>query len=218
MKTFRCTPLILLLSTLTLVGCQDSEQQMRDALAVLQEAPRGNEVALDAAYEEARTQALLIKDKDLRSSLYGELEHLYRQRKEPFDAARRQAAAERQRQEELAHQQRLAQLAEQRRRNHQAAAASKVAEGIKGLKWSTRWSLLDDGTKVLILHNEKNYSVDFPLKCYTRNGSSKTLFISVPAYSRKEVGFLEGWNGNFVSGEKCEAYHEGNRLWTIRIS
>ncbi len=207
MRTLRLSTLILLLGTLILMGCQDSEKQVRQAMAALTTAPQGDEQALDAAFLEAKTQALLVQDKDLRASLAAELGQIYQQRKAPFEQARRQAAEEQRRRQEMEHA-----------RQRAAASANRLIDGIKGLRWSTRWSLMDDGTKVLILRNVKGYSVDFSLKCYTRNGASRTLFVSVPAYKSKEIGFLEGWPGNFVSGEKCEAYHEGTRLWTINIT
>ncbi|NJN05591.1 MAG: hypothetical protein HC814_03235 [Rhodobacteraceae bacterium] len=80
-----------------------------------------------------------------------------------------------------------------------------------------RGSYLDDGSKVLILRNVRPYSVDFHLKCYTRRGQSKTLVVSLAANSSTEIGFLEGWEGNFVTGERCEAYLEGNLVWTLML-
>jgi hypothetical protein len=112
--------------------------------------------------------------------------------------AHAQAEAERQRiEQERAH-------AVLQARQQEKAVDSRVREAVASMELSTRGSFLDDGTQVLILRNLQPYSVDLNLRCFTRSGASKTLFVSVPARGAKEVGFLEGWAGNFVSGERCE--------------
>ena len=108
-------------------------------------------------------------------------------------------------------------LAKEQQRQKQRDRSNSIREGIKALKYRFRWSAAIDNTQVLVLINNKSFSVDLNLKCFTRNGDSKMLFVSVPARGLKEVGFLEGWEGNWVRGEKCEAWFEGERLWTIKV-
>jgi len=82
---------------------------------------------------------------------------------------------------------------------------------------SARASLAKEGTRVLQLRNISDVPVDFHLKCCTEDMSCKTLFVSIPARSEKEIGFLEGWGGNFVSGETCEARYLDERVWKIHF-
>ncbi len=86
-------------------------------------------------------------------------------------------------------------------------------DGVAALVRGWRGSHLEDGTQVLVLRNRRSVSVDFHLTCYTRSNASKTLFVSVPARSTEEIGFMEGWPGNFVYGERCEARYKGELLW-----
>jgi uncharacterized membrane protein len=78
---------------------------------------------------------------------------------------------------------------------------------------SERLSTWEDGTRVLILQNSNPHAVSFNLKCYTVSGSSRILPISISRYGYSEVGFVQGWPGNFKRGERCEAYYEGNQIW-----
>jgi|RhiMethySRZTD1v2_1073278.scaffolds.fasta_scaffold28778_3 uncharacterized membrane protein len=90
-------------------------------------------------------------------------------------------------------------------------------DAIAGLRVSWRESLLDDGTYVMQLHNGSSTGADVTLQCFTRSGRSKTLSIQVPGYGMSEVGFLQGWDGNFVAGESCEAYHGREFVWRINV-
>lgn len=214
-------PRTLCVAALILAGiataCQDPQRQVREAISALAAAPQGDEQKLDSAHLEALARALLVEDDRLRQTLLGEIDQLYRRRKEPFEAVRREAAELLRRQQEIEHARELARLEEQRRQERERARAAEVAQGVRSLRWQTRESRLEDGTRVLILHNSQGRSVDFHLTCHTRGGASKTLFVSVPAYGQKEIGFLEGWPGNFVSGEWCEAFHGGEKQWRIDI-
>jgi uncharacterized membrane protein len=80
-------------------------------------------------------------------------------------------------------------------------------DAIAGLRIMWRPSLLEDGSYVMQLHNSSATGADVTLQCFTRGGRSKTLSIQVAGYGMSEVGFLQGWDGNFVAGESCEAYH-----------
>jgi hypothetical protein len=231
--------LSLFLLLFALLACDHSEDQAREAMAVLNSAPEEDEKSLDTAYQNAKGKAVLVSDDGIRSRLVEELDATYQRRKEPFEAARLAAAEEERRQREIEQAQRLAQIELERKRQEvelqlqqqaQAEAAiqaladaagqaeaTKKFEGIRDLKVGTRYSLMDESTQVLILRNLKSYSVDFNLKCYTRRSSSKTFFVSVPALGEKEIGFLEGWEGNFVSGERCDAYYGDHMVWYFEI-
>ena len=90
-------------------------------------------------------------------------------------------------------------------------------DAVADLRVSWRYSLLDDGSMVMQLHNARPTTVSFQMQCFTRSNMSKVLSLSVPAKGMSEVGFVEGWPGNFVAGERCEAFHGNERLWTARV-
>jgi len=90
-------------------------------------------------------------------------------------------------------------------------------DAIANLRISWRESLLEDGTYVMQLHNGSSTGADVTLQCFTRSGRSKTLSIQVPGYGMSEVGFLQGWDGNFVAGESCEAYHGREFVWRTSV-
>ena len=229
---------LLVLAGLSL-ACNKDQEKVRQAVALLESVPPSDEAALDAAYGEARTLAILVKDDATRGRLLVDLESRYQQRKKPFEEARLAAAEEERRRQELEQAQRLAEIELERKRREMeleqkrerdaraavqrqaafaaAARESRVIEGIEAIEVATRPSLAIEDSKVLVLRNIKPYSFDFYLKCYTRGGSSKTMFVSMPALDSAEVGFLEGWDGNFVSDERCEALHDGDVVWSIRI-
>jgi hypothetical protein len=81
-----------------------------------------------------------------------------------------------------------------------------------------RNSLIGDGTKVLVLRNPTPYPASFDLRCHTRNDvSQKTFSVIIPAGGEKNIGFLQGWCGNFKAGERCEAYVDGERMWQYKV-
>jgi uncharacterized membrane protein len=81
---------------------------------------------------------------------------------------------------------------------HSAIAALRVA-------W--RLSTLDQSSYVLQLSNGGRFDVAARVRCYTRGGSSKTFPLTIHAGDFEEIGFVQGWEGNFVPGERCELYH-----------
>lgn len=86
------------------------------------------------------------------------------------------------------------------------------------LETQYRLSAFNDGTKVLVLTNRAAEAVSFELKCFTADGSgSKTFFVNIAARGSYSLGFLEGWSGNFVTGERCEAFLGEDRLWVKSI-
>lgn len=88
----------------------------------------------------------------------------------------------------------------------------RVRKAVKDVQISFRKSLTND-YKVMILKNIHPFSIDFQVKCYTLGGSSKTIALSIPAADSREVGFVQGWEGNWMSGERCEAYYNGELIW-----
>ncbi len=79
-----------------------------------------------------------------------------------------------------------------------------------------RGSLMKEGTYVLVLRNVSGQTADFKLRCYTTSGSSKTFNIAISPGESYELGYLEGWPGNFVSGEYAEAYFGDEKIWIVR--
>jgi uncharacterized membrane protein len=91
-------------------------------------------------------------------------------------------------------------------------------DAVAGLRVSFRPSLLEDGSSVMQLHNGSAAVANLTLKCYTRSGQSATMSIRVPGNGMSEVGFMQGWAGNFVAGESCEAYHGRDEfVWRVTV-
>lgn len=91
-------------------------------------------------------------------------------------------------------------------------ARKKAAQDVEA---GFRSSLSKEYTYVLVLRNVSNRTADFQLKCYQNNGNYKTFPIALTAGTSTEIGYLEGWPGNFVSGEYCQAIYQGNVLWRV---
>ena len=90
----------------------------------------------------------------------------------------------------------------------------KVHAAIDAVSVSWRESFAVDNTWVMRLHNDMSASVSFTVKCYSRSGSySQSFPVTISAHGFTEIGFLEGWPGNFTRGERCYAYHGDERVW-----
>lgn len=120
------------------------------------------------------------------------------------DAARAQAVAAETAAKEAA-------AAEAYRRSEEYARQKAVQDVEAGF----RGSLMESGTYVLRLRNVSNQTADFQLKCYQTSGRYKTFPIALSPGNTSEIGFLEGWPGNFVTGEYCEAIYKGDVLWKV---
>lgn len=108
---------------------------------------------------------------------------------------------------------------EARQRKDYAARVSAAREAIQKIEKSVRPSMLDSmkGTSVLQLRNIRSVSVAFDLKCCTTQRGCKTLFVTIQPQSTVEIGWLEGWSGNFVPNETCEASYQDEILWKVVI-
>jgi TonB family protein len=95
--------------------------------------------------------------------------------------------------------------------------ASTVREAIQSVKASSRPSLIDQRTKVLILRNNGRESVRFRLVCASTQGRRKSFTISLGPNGSTELGFLQGWEGNFTSGDSCVAYDGETSVWRVRF-
>jgi hypothetical protein len=94
----------------------------------------------------------------------------------------------------------------------------RAKEAVTELEVGIRGSLLNDGTKVLVLRNAKPYPVNFVMRCYARgNTAQKSFAMSMPAGGEKRVGFMQGWCGNFRGGERCEASVDDEVLWSYTV-
>ncbi len=89
-------------------------------------------------------------------------------------------------------------------------------QAVRAMELETRPSLLDDGTSVLRLRNVRPLALDIDLTCH-RGTFSKTMDVTLAALGTEEVGFLEGWTGNFVAGDRCEVYYAGALLRSFSI-
>ena len=70
-------------------------------------------------------------------------------------------------------------------------------------------------THVLVLKNNSVATADFKLRCFAKTGASKSFNIALVVGDSKEVGFLEGWDKNFLPGEYCVGEFEGQTVWNI---
>jgi len=131
------------------------------------------------------------------------------------EAARSQARAQ------LAEQEakEKARLAEQGARESQDRRdrIASTRDAIGALEFYARPSLMQEGTKVLQIHNIRGVSISFDLKCCTTNNACRTMAVSIEPRGTTDIGFLEGWPGNFVSGESCEIRYQDEIMRSVRI-
>lgn len=81
---------LLAAGLLTVVlACNGDESRVRQAMAVMASAPLDDEKAIEAHYAEARSEASMIDDEDLRLEVQAELRELLDHRKKPFEEAHR---------------------------------------------------------------------------------------------------------------------------------
>ncbi|MEM9109124.1 MAG: hypothetical protein AAGC72_03795 [Planctomycetota bacterium] len=88
-------------------------------------------------------------------------------------------------------------------------------EAVRNLRYMWRGSMAIENTYVLMFFNNSRVSVDIVVRCYTRNGVSKDIRVGVVAGGSASVGFMEGWDGNFVPGEFVEVFYEGRNMGRI---
>jgi hypothetical protein len=78
-----------------------------------------------------------------------------------------------------------------------------------------RNSLAKPDTYVLMLKNVSNQPANFQLRCYQTNGMNRIFSIAILPGNSTEIGFLEGWYGNFVPGEYCQAFYKDEQIWQV---
>jgi hypothetical protein len=134
------------------------------------------------------------------------------------EVARLRADAERARveQEERLRVQREAAQQEQLAMALRKAETDQRRKAVEDLEAGFRTSFAIENTAVLQLRNPSGVTADFQLRCYTVGGNQRTFAIALVPGQVKEIGFLEGWDGNFVRGEYCTAQYEGQSLWRVR--
>jgi hypothetical protein len=227
-----------LIGCLFTAGCEDAEKKARYVKAPLETGDVTTRPTLNHAVNEARTRLLSVRNDDLRANLSREIDQDYARASASIREVERQQAAANERQAGLERAVAAAADEERRRKLAQATVAkSKRAvdrparrraavadyreltkDAVSGLQVGMRNSALGDGTKVLVLRNPTPYPASFDLRCHTRNDvSQKTFSIIIPAGGEKEIGFLQGWCGNFKRGERCEAYVDGERMWQYKV-
>ncbi len=223
---------LILLSCFVLMACEDREERARYVKGPLEDINEESLASLNKAYREAETRLKSVKSGGLKAELSKDLDQEYQRLLAHIHEVERERAERAAAQEEAAREaesQRLAQVEAEARKqreleqqlvNQATARAQKenMRQAVLDLEGGMRPSMLDDGTQVLVLSNSQPFRVDFDLRCYTRNDSTnKAMFVSVPARGEMEIGFLEGWSGNFVEGERCEAYFDGELLWNRSV-
>jgi len=84
---------------------------------------------------------------------------------------------------------------------------------VAGIVHTERESMMLSGTTVLVMRNPASFGVSFRLVCYTLGGASKEFPITIEAQGVVEIGYVQGWDGNFVTGERCRAYSGNTLAW-----
>jgi len=231
---------VALAGCLALAGCENAQEKARYVKEPLETADGANLASLNGAVREARTRLTSVRDRELRDELSKDIDDEYQrmliqihenERREKERAAAeaakaraareaedRRLAMEVQKERDVAREETQRAAAkispEDQRRAAENAQRQRRRKGVIDLEVGARPSLLNDGTKVLVLRNAQQYPVDFDLRFYTRGDAArKTFFVTVPPRGEKHFGFLQGWCGNFKPGEHCEAYCDGELLW-----
>jgi hypothetical protein len=236
----------LMILPVLVLGCENSEEKARYVKEPLERISTTNRVSLNAAVTEAKTRLVTVRGRELRAGLAADIDDAYSRAATVIETAERQEAAriaaeaERRRElerKELERQEELRAAIERqkkidsdkasvRRASHRIKSDGgfsdqpsrrRAKEGVTDLEVRLRDSALGDGTKVLVLRNAKPYAVDFQLRCYTEDDRSRTLAVTVPAGAERHIGFLQGWCGNFRSGQRCEAYVDEELMWKYEV-
>ena len=105
-------------------------------------------------------------------------------------------------------------LEENQRRESEKIASLKVVDD---LEVGFRNSLLENGTKVLRLRNGGGIRANFTLKCFQANGASRQFNMSIGSGETEEIGYQQGWSGNFVTGESCKVYYGDKFRWSVDV-
>lgn len=201
-------------STLVKLAYEDSTESQQRALDEFR--ARKKVFADDASmpgkikrctFETAKTRSLtndVAEDISIYADSINQLRKTYLDKKEEWNSC-----VERQRAAELL----AKQIADaEAYRNSEDYARKKSVEDIQV---GFRASFSESGTYVLVLRNPSNQTADFQLICYTNSGASKAFPIALTPGASTEIGFLEGWTGNFVAGEYCRAAYKGEFLWRV---
>lgn len=183
---------------------KDIDDEYQRMLAQIQETER-REKERAAIEAEKKRQELELEERREAMQLQKERDAEREANRRAVEANRRSAETNRR-------------SAEANRRDAEPDPHDLNRQAVKDLEVGTRPSLLGDGTQVLVLRNTKRYPADFDLTCYTRGDAArKTFMVNVPARGEKNIGFLQGWCGNFKPGERCEAHCDGELLWNRKI-
>ncbi|HEY4304500.1 MAG TPA: DUF1036 domain-containing protein [Gemmatimonadaceae bacterium] len=94
----------------------------------------------------------------------------------------------------------------------------RASSGVDGLRVDWRKSVLDTTTQVMTLRSALSYDTTLHLRCHTRsNDYTRRLDVPVPASGYAEVGYVQGWAGNFVSGEWCDVLSNGETVSRLTV-
>lgn len=237
---------LILAGGMAVTGCENAQQKARYVKEPLETVDASSLASVNIAVREARTRLLTVRNRELRAELSKDLDGEYERmtaqirESERREKERAEAEAETRRQqlelEERREALRLQKVRESEQAETRLAEETRAADtdparhgeeqplrqrnrkAVKDLQVDTRPSLLGDGTQVLVLRNSGHDSADFDLTCYTLDDAAKkTFMVNIPPRSEKHIGFVQGWLGNFKSGERCEASADGELLWNHAI-
>jgi hypothetical protein len=106
--------------------------------------------------------------------------------------------------------------AEEAERQRQALLAARRA--VQEVERSWRNAAVGDNRYVLRLRNGNPVGAQFQLRCYQVNGSYRSFPLRLAPAESTEIGWWQGWQGNFVVGEYCNAMFNEEMLWTVRLT
>jgi hypothetical protein len=97
-----------------------------------------------------------------------------------------------------------------------AAHAQDALQSVQNLHAWFRNSVFDDGTMVLVIRNPSLTAVRVTIRCFATDDTYKTFVTVVPSHGTSEIGMMQGWPNNFVSGEWCQSYFGGEPVWYVK--
>jgi uncharacterized membrane protein len=106
-------------------------------------------------------------------------------------------------------------VADERYRRLTLVNRDSIRAEVATLRVSERPSLTIEGTRVLVVHNPTQWLITLDILCASAGGGRRRPFVvTMQPYASSELGYVQGWEGNFTAGQSCEAYYLGIPTWT----
>ncbi len=157
-----------------------------------------------------KSESELLADRLRIEKMQAEIDGIRQQQAEKAAEAKR-AADERDRIE------RQRQLDADREAAQVRAEAEAQTLAIGQLEFTRRPSFIQEGSHVLMIRNASARYVSFQLTCYQQAGASKIFQFSMSPSEATELGFQQGWPGNFTTGEYCKVSFDGKELRKFNV-